>query len=148
MSLVGSLEDLGLGEILQIVSLSHKSGVLSLTSRDREGRVVFHNGQVIRASASTFPENIGDLVLRAKLADLNTLKNVLVLQQKNNDGRRIGDLLVSDFGVDREAIETAVRLSLAISYLRWRALVSLHLIHQSDPSCLWNFLEWHTHGIL
>jgi CheY-like chemotaxis protein len=109
MSLVGSLEDLGLGEILQIVSLSHKSGVLSLTSRGREGRVVFHNGQVIRASASTFPENIGDLVLRAKLADLNTLKKVLVLQQKNNDGRRIGDLLVSDFGVDREAIEKAVR---------------------------------------
>ena len=109
MSLVGSLEDLGLGEILQIVSLSRKSGVLSLTSRDREGRVVFHNGQVIRASASTFPENIGDLVLRADLADMDTLKQALVLQQKNNDGRRIGDLLVSDFGVDREAIETAVR---------------------------------------
>ena len=38
MSLVGNLEDLGLGEILQIVSLSRKSGVLQLNSRDRDGR--------------------------------------------------------------------------------------------------------------
>jgi CheY-like chemotaxis protein len=109
MSLVGNLEDLGLGEILQIVSLSRKSGVLQLNSREREGRVIFQDGQVIRASASTFPENIGDLVLRAGLADMTTLKKVLVIQQERNDKQRIGDVLVSDFGVDREAIEKVVR---------------------------------------
>ena len=41
MSLVGSLEDLGLGDILQIVSLSRKSGLLLLRSDDGEGRIVF-----------------------------------------------------------------------------------------------------------
>ena len=40
MSLVGNIEDLGLGDILQIVSLSRKSGVLFLTSNDREGKLV------------------------------------------------------------------------------------------------------------
>ncbi|PLY11667.1 MAG: hypothetical protein C0624_01655 [Desulfuromonas sp.] len=35
MSLVGNLEDLGLGEILQIVSLSRKSGVLTLQCPDK-----------------------------------------------------------------------------------------------------------------
>ncbi len=109
MSLVGNLEDLGLGEILQIVSLSRKSGVLQLNSLDRDGRVIFHDGQVIRASASTFPENIGDLVVRTGMADIETLKKALVLQHKSDDGRRVGDILVSDFGVDREAIDTAVR---------------------------------------
>ena len=109
MSLVGNLEDLGLGEILQIVSLSRKSGVLQLTSRDREGRVIFHDGQVIRASATTHPENIGDLVLRAGMADMKTLKKALVIQHESDDDRRIGDVLVSDFGVDREDIEKAVR---------------------------------------
>jgi DNA-binding NarL/FixJ family response regulator len=109
MSLVGNLEDLGLGEILQIVSLSRKSGVLQLNSLDRDGRVIFHDGQVIRASASTFPENIGDLVIRAGLVDFVTLKRALVIQHESDDGRRIGDVLVSDFGVDREAIETVVR---------------------------------------
>jgi DNA-binding NarL/FixJ family response regulator len=109
MSLVGNLEDLGLGEILQIVSLSRKSGVLQLNSLDRDGRVIFHDGQVIRASASTFPENIGDLVLRTGMADMETLKKALVIQQESDDDRRVGDILVSDFGVDREAIDTVVR---------------------------------------
>ncbi|MDG5467610.1 response regulator [Deltaproteobacteria bacterium IMCC39524] len=109
MSLVGNLEDLGLGEILQIVSLSRKSGVLQLNSLDRDGRVIFHDGQVIRASASTFPENIGDLVIRAGMVDIGTLKKALVIQHERDDGRRIGDILVSDFGVDREAIDTVVR---------------------------------------
>jgi CheY-like chemotaxis protein len=109
MSLVGNLVDLGLGEILQIVSLSRKSGVLQLNSLDRDGRVIFHDGQVIRASASTFPENIGDLVMRTGMADIETLKKALVIQHESDDDRRVGDILVSDFGVDREAIDTAVR---------------------------------------
>ena len=46
MSLVGSLEDLGLGEILQIVSLSGKSGVLCIRSPHGEGRIVFDRGAI------------------------------------------------------------------------------------------------------
>lgn len=109
MSLVGNLEDLGLGEILQIVSLSRKSGVLQLNSRDREGRVIFLDGQVIRATASTLPENLGDLVVRAGIADLETLKKALLIQKKGGETRRIGDILVDECAVDRDAIETAVR---------------------------------------
>jgi len=122
MSLVGNLEDLGLGEILQIVSLSRKSGVLQLNSRERDGRVIFRDGQVIRAMASTFPENLGDLVLRSGLADMETLKQALVIQQEQDDDRRIGDILVSEFGVDREAIEAAVREQLekiVYSFFGW-----------------------------
>lgn len=109
MSLVGNLEDLGLGEILQIVSLSRKSGVLELHSRDRSGRVIFRSGQVIRATATTFPENLGDLMLRAGMVDIDTLKQALIVQQEKADGRRIGDILADQFGVDRDAIDTVVR---------------------------------------
>ena len=119
MSLVGSLEDLGLGEILQIVSLSRKSGVLKLDSRGREGRVVFHDGQVTRAIASTFPENLGDLVIRAGMTDMKSLKEALVIQQKKDDGRRIGDILVSDFDVERDKIEAVVVItSYSIHYTK------------------------------
>jgi hypothetical protein len=50
MSLVGSLEDLGLGDILQIVSLSRKSGLLRLRSGLGEGHIVLHEGLVRGAS--------------------------------------------------------------------------------------------------
>jgi CheY-like chemotaxis protein len=109
MSLVGSLEDLGLGEILQIVSLSRKSGVLELNCRDRSGKVIFRSGQVIRATATTFPENLGDLLLRSGMVDIDTLKQVLIVQQEKADGRRVGDILVDEFGVDRDAIDKVVR---------------------------------------
>jgi hypothetical protein len=46
MSLVGSLEDLSLGDILQIISLSRKSGLLQLRSEEGEGRIVFCEGLV------------------------------------------------------------------------------------------------------
>lgn len=109
MSLVGNLEDLGLGEILQIVSLSRKSGVLELNSRDRSGKVIFRSGQVIRATATTFPENLGDLLLRGGMIDLDTLKKALLIQREKADGRRVGDILADEFSVDREAIDTVVR---------------------------------------
>ena len=41
MSLVGSLEDLGLGDILQIIHLSRKSGTLWIRSAAGEGQIVF-----------------------------------------------------------------------------------------------------------
>lgn len=109
MSLVGNLEDLGLGEILQIVSLSRKSGVLQLKSREREGRVIFLDGQVIRATSSPLPENLGDLVTRNGLVDLETLKQAVLIQQKPGEKRRIGDILVAEFAVARDSIEKAVR---------------------------------------
>ncbi len=122
MSLVGNLEDLGLGEILQIVSLSRKSGVLQLNSRGREGWVIFEDGQVIRATASTFPEHLGDLVLRAGLTDRATLKQALQFQQQRGGERRIGDILASNFGVEREAIEAAMRQQIekvVYSFFSW-----------------------------
>lgn len=109
MSLVGNLEDLGLGEILQIVSLSRKSGVLELNSRDRSGKVIFRAGQVIRATATTFPENLGDLLLRGGMVDIDTLRQALIARQEKADGRRVGDILVAEFGIDRAAIDKVVR---------------------------------------
>ena len=49
MSRVGSLEDLGLGDILQIITLSRKSGALLLRSDDGEGRLIFRDGLVCGA---------------------------------------------------------------------------------------------------
>jgi hypothetical protein len=46
MSLVGSLEDLGLADILQLVSLARKSGVLVVRSEKGEGRIAFQGGLI------------------------------------------------------------------------------------------------------
>jgi hypothetical protein len=63
MSLVGSLEDLGLGDILQIISLSRKSGVLSLRSELGEGQIVFRDGRVVGAFCKGGPADLRGLLV-------------------------------------------------------------------------------------
>lgn len=109
MSLVGNLEDLGLGDILQIVSLSRKSGVLSLTSRQREGKVLFRDGQVVRASSSGFREHLGSLLVRLKIVDVGTLRQALEYQKTLPDPPMIGVILAESFGLSQQDIEAAVK---------------------------------------
>ena len=48
MSLVGNLEDLSLPDILQIVSLSKKSGILTVEREGKQGRIFINEGRVIQ----------------------------------------------------------------------------------------------------
>jgi hypothetical protein len=63
MSLVGSLEDLGLADILQILSLSRKSGLLLLRSDAGEGRILVGQGLVRAASVKGEPEDLRGLLV-------------------------------------------------------------------------------------
>jgi CheY-like chemotaxis protein len=109
MSLVGNLEDLGLGDILQIVSLSRKSGVLALHSRGREGQIVFRQGQVVRVSSSTLREHLGDVLMRRGLIDLDTLRRALVIQKSRKTPVLLGSILEESFSIPRSAIEEIVK---------------------------------------
>lgn len=86
MSLVGSLEDLSLGDLLQIVSLTHKSGVLTVRSAEGEGRVLFRGGAihaailkgaepdlrgVLLAAGRATPEQMDAAVSRARREDVS-----------------------------------------------------------------------------
>lgn len=109
MSLVGNLEDLGLGEILQIVSLSRKSGTLTLRSKGHEAAIVFRYGQVVRASSSMFPQSLGELLTRQNVIDPAILRKALALQQSEGFLERLGAILVKHFDVTQEVIEEVVR---------------------------------------
>lgn len=62
MSLVGSLEDLGLGDILQIVHLSGKSGALVVRSEHGEAQVLFHAGLIRAAEMKGGPTSLEELL--------------------------------------------------------------------------------------
>lgn len=109
MSLVGNLEDLGLGDILQIVSLSRKSGILSLKSGANEGKIYFSNGQVIKAWTNGVQENIGELLVGKNLVTPEILKRAISVQKQTTEKKRIGVILTENFKVAREDIEATVR---------------------------------------
>ena len=109
MSLVGNLEELGLGEILQIVSLSRKTGVLSLHSNGRDGSIVFRQGQVVRASSSTFQQSLGEVLIQNGVIDLAVLRKALAFQQEEGFRDRLGTILIKHFGISYDVVEEVVR---------------------------------------
>lgn len=109
MSLVGNLADLGLGEILQIVSLSRKSGILTLQSRGRQGVVVFRFGQVIRATSSAIRYFLGEELLKREVVDEECLNKALQAQQATAYKERLGTILIQKFHVPAQKIEDVVR---------------------------------------
>ncbi|WP_129127331.1 DUF4388 domain-containing protein [Geomonas oryzae] len=109
MSLVGNIDDLGLGEIMQIVSLSRKSGVLSLKSTGREASIIFQNGYVTRASSTVFRQNMGEVLIRKGVIDRSTLNLALSTQADEGYRRLLGTIMVERFGVSADSIETVVR---------------------------------------
>lgn len=109
MSLVGNLKDLGLAEILQIVSLSRKSGVLGIKSSDREARIVFCQGKVVKAVSTDYPAELSHLLLEKGLVDHATLESSRSLQKDEGYTRRLGDILVQQQGLAADALESTVR---------------------------------------
>ena len=76
MELTGNLSDFALSDILQIMSLSKKTGTLSLTAEGVEGRIVIERGRIIHATISP-GQNFGEYLMNADLlsaSDYNDLK--------------------------------------------------------------------------
>ncbi len=108
MSLVGRLEDLGLGEILQIVALSGKSGILHITSKKREGKIYFYKGKVVTAYSDAYKVNLGELLVHKGYITPEILKKALELQNKSAEKAKLGAILINHFNIPKEKIEECV----------------------------------------
>jgi CheY-like chemotaxis protein len=109
MSLVGTLEELGLGEILQIVSLSRKTGVLFLSSSGRDGSVFFRQGQVVRATSSAHQQSLGEVLIQKGVIDPDVLQAALAYQQEHGFCELLGVILVKQFAISQEDVTDVVR---------------------------------------
>jgi len=122
MSLVGSLEDLGLGDILQIVSLSRKSGLLLLRSDAGEGRIVLRDGQVRAAFVKGEPEDLRSLLVDGGFvapAGFDAAR-----ERARTGGVTLDEALASDAGIAVERVDSLRREHVeraVLSMFTWRA---------------------------
>ena len=107
MSLVGSLEDLGLGDILQIVSLSRKSGVLSLTVGQEKGQIIFKDGQVVSALSNNPRFNLVSDFINRRLVTPDQVRAYEV--QRQATGKSLVGALTDDPSVSNEALQETIR---------------------------------------
>jgi hypothetical protein len=103
MSLVGSLEDLGLGEILQIVSLSGKSGVLWIRSPFGEGRILFDRGAIRGAGVEGGPSDLAGLLRAAQALPEAELEGLVADAQ--SAGAALEDVVVARTAIDAARVD-------------------------------------------
>jgi hypothetical protein len=122
MSLVGSLEDLGLGDILQIVHLSGKSGVLALRSDVGEGQIVFDKGMLRSARARGLPQDLRELIARCRAAPSEALAEAA--REARRAGKPLADVVLQRGLLSSDALEELRGQGAADAVLemfRWRA---------------------------
>ena len=64
MAIEGSLHDVSLADICQLLALGRKTGCLTITDRSDFGYVDFRGGRVIHASVLNKPDRLGDLLVK------------------------------------------------------------------------------------
>ncbi|MEZ4279511.1 MAG: DUF4388 domain-containing protein [Myxococcota bacterium] len=109
MSLVGNLEDLSLGDLLQIVSLSQKSGVLSLESSSGAGQIVFRSGLVHAAGVKGETKDLRGLLAEAGLLEDSRYDAIVA-----GIGQRTSDLplrIAAEAGLEGDQIDALIRKS-------------------------------------
>ncbi len=104
MSLEGRLEDLGLTDILQIIGLSKRSGVLTVVHKGGTGRLVFHEGNVLYATSDRKPR-FGNSLVQKGVISSEQLEQALSLQQEGGSKKPLGTLLIESGAVTSQVIE-------------------------------------------
>lgn len=135
MGLEGYLEDLGISDILQILSLSKKSGTLSLKNKQAEGAVSFIDGQVVRAVSTEFPDGLGQLLQTENLVTEEQVEQALAMQRENSQHKPLGVLLAENFLVSRQAIEAVVKQQIEriiFSFFSWQGGTFLFQLEEPE----------------
>ena len=115
MSFVGRLEDLRLGELLQVLSLFRKSGKLTISHGDSTGVFLLNGGKMYHAANGFSAPSVGEYLLSRKLISRETLDAALATQRLAPERKKLGAILVEMGAVSAETLD-------------------LSLIHISEPT--------------
>ncbi|OGF61462.1 MAG: hypothetical protein A2Y62_12280 [Candidatus Fischerbacteria bacterium RBG_13_37_8] len=109
MSLTGSLEDLPLPDILQIVSLSKRTGILTVEGLSGRGVIIFKNGLVVSAiSPSKKRKTLGQILLEQNIISSDNLEHALQYQ-KNIKYEPLGSILLKQNLLSYETLQKIVK---------------------------------------
>lgn len=141
MSLQGNVEDLGVAELLYMVGISRRSGLLHLDGRDGEHEVLFRRGTIVAARDRKAPGSLRELFVRVNLVDETHLS--VLERQAARQGVPLADLLAEEGVVAHGSLDEHLRVDVERAVEGALALregsFSFELIDDADPSILERF---------
>lgn len=133
MSLVGNLEDLPLADILQIVSLSKRTGILTIETEEGRNIIVFKNGLIVSAACpSPKIKNLGQILMERKLTTQARLQELLELQ-KSRGNEPLGSIVLEAGLIDKETLQQMIKTQI-------RATI-YHLMNMSEGNFSFDLSE-------
>ncbi len=125
MPIEGPLRELGIHDVFQLLDLSRKTGVLRVTSelRHNAGTISFEGGAIVFAEIRSNPHPLGALLLRTGKITEADLERARDMQERQGDGRRLGEILVSLGALTPRELERQVRFQIeevVFEVMGWR----------------------------
>ncbi|HJQ98388.1 MAG TPA: DUF4388 domain-containing protein, partial [Candidatus Polarisedimenticolaceae bacterium] len=123
MALEGTIRDFGLADILQLIGIQRKTGVLSLDNGQEAVTVTFLDGHVVGADTKerNLEDMLGSVLVRTGRVTDAQLREALRLQRETL--QRLGYILVRQRFISEEDLVEALRIQVTqIVYrlFRWR----------------------------
>ncbi len=123
MALQGTLKDFGLADILQLIGIQRKTGVLTLDSGSETVTVKFREGQVVGADSSTrnLEDVLGSVLVRTGRITETQLAEALRTQRSTL--QRVGYILVKSNAISEDTLQEALRIQvtqMVYRLFRWR----------------------------
>ena len=123
MSLEGSIKEFGLAEILQLISMQKKSGVVSISHGRESTTLHFDNGQLVFATSINGGETkrLGEILVNSGKLTEDNVSESLRIQEMTKE--RIGNLFVSSGHVSTDEVKEALQqqlMDVIFHVLRWK----------------------------
>ncbi len=113
MAIEGPLRELGIEEVLQLLDLAHKTGVLSIRSNKLGDEAIVHflRGTIVFAVRRRSPRRLGVLLIRAGRLTQRELERALEIQ-RTDPGRRLAEILLDMGLVNGEELERQLQFQI------------------------------------
>lgn len=112
MAIEGSLQDVSMADICQLLAMGRKTGCLSVTDRSNFGYVYFENGRVIYASLLNRPDRIGELLVRNGVVSETQLDEAVAVQEERRGGTPVGEVLLERGAITTDDLHRFIRVQI------------------------------------
>ena len=104
MSLAGRLEDLGLADIFQILSIGRKTGTLTIMGSKGSALIVFKHGMIVRGETDDLEKSLADNLLEAGLIK-DTVLHLATEVKKELPSKSMAEVLFDLGAINKNMLE-------------------------------------------
>ena len=123
MAFKGTLKDFKVPDILQLISLQKKTGILTFTSSDGFITLIFQNGFIV--GVDSFPKKlemrVGSVLVKQDYISDEMLQRALAIQKRTN--QKIGEILLGMGLIGKDTIQESLKtqaVEIVLSLFKWK----------------------------